>query len=490
MRFLDRERAALTRLLPGLDDSLRAVPLMTLEGPDSPGIGLFRKSGGPGLLAPAALQGRGASALEAVRVQRALGSRSPSLAVATTMHHFSMATLVGLSGTGEGLEWMLVQAVATDDLLMASGFAEGRSGHGILSPTMTATPTPEGLRVSGVKRPCSLARSMDLLTASVLVPRADGEGDELAVALIPADSEGLTVSGFWSSRFLAGAESEQVTLDGVLVPPDLLVRTACPPGERLDAVQTLGLVWFELLMTGSYLGAASALVERVLLNDRVPESERVALLVAVESAAASVEGLARRVDRGMPDGAWCDGSSSDRLSGDGSSSDRSSGDGSASDRSSGDGSASDRSSSGGPSSDRSSSGSSASGGSAFDRSSTDGSSSDRSSSGGSATDRSSSGGSASGSSMAGTSGSSTPDRAPLDDSALAESLYVRYGVQDALARIVPRAVELLGGLNFMSSDEIGHLAACTHGLALHPPSRSRMTGPLAAYLAGGPLTVA
>ncbi|WP_260463222.1 acyl-CoA dehydrogenase [Streptomyces sp. TRM72054] len=480
MRFLDRERAALTRLLPGLDDSLRAVPLMTLEGPDSPGIGLFRKSGGPGLLAPAALQGRGASALEAVRVQRALGSRSPSLAVATTMHHFSMATLVGLSGTGEGLEWMLVQAVATDDLLMASGFAEGRSGHGILSPTMTATPTPEGLRVSGVKRPCSLARSMDLLTASVLVPRADGEGDELAVGLIPADSEGLTVSGFWSSRFLAGAESEQVTLDGVLVPPDLLVRTACPPGERLDAVQTLGLVWFELLMTGSYLGAASALVERVLLNDRVPESERVALLVAVESAAASVEGLARRVDRGMPDGAWCDGSS-----GDGSASDRSSSGGSSSDRSS-----SDRASTGGPSSDRSSSGSSASGGSAFDRSSTDGSSSDRSSSGGSATDRSSSGGSATGSSMAGTSGSSTTDRAPLDDSALAESLYVRYGVQDALARIVPRAVELLGGLNFMSSDEIGHLAACTHGLALHPPSRSRMTGPLAAYLAGGPLTVA
>lgn len=377
MRFLDRERAALTKLLPGLDDSLRAVPLMTLERPGSPGIGLFRDSGGPGLLAPASLQGRGATALDAVRVQRALGSRSPSLAVATTMHHFSMATLVGLSNAGEGLEWMLVQAVATENQLMASGFAEGRSGAGILSPSMSATPTPEGLRITGVKRPCSLARSMDLLTASVLVPREDGEGEELAVALVPAASEGLSVSGFWSSGFLAGAESDQVTLDGVLVPPDLMVRTACPPGARLDEVQTIGLVWFELLMTGSYLGAASGLVERVLLNDRVPESERVALLVAAESAAASVEGLARRVDESTP-----------------------------------------------------------------------------------------------------------------DESTLAESLYVRYGVQDALSRIVPRAVELLGGLNFMTSDEVGYLAACTNGLALHPPSRSRMTGPLAAYLADGPLTVA
>lgn len=377
MRFLERERAALAKLLPGLDESLRALPLMTLEGPKSPGIGLFRESGGPGLLAPTAFQGRGATALETLRVQRALGSRSPSLAVATTMHHFSMATLVGLSDSGEGLEWMLVQGVASENRLMASGFAEGRSGTGILSPSMSATVTPEGVRITGVKRPCSLARSMDLLTASVMVPCEEGEGEELAVALVPAESEGLSVSGFWSSTFLAGAESDQVTLDNVLVPKELLVRTASPAGARLDEVQTAGLVWFELLMTGSYLGAASALVERVLLNDRVPDAERVRLLVEIEGATAAVEGLARRVDEGAP-----------------------------------------------------------------------------------------------------------------DESALADSLYARYTVQDALARIVPRSVELLGGLNFMTSDEVGYLAACANGLALHPPSRSRMTGPLSAYLADEPLTIA
>ncbi|MFJ2257772.1 acyl-CoA dehydrogenase [Streptomyces sp. NPDC087844] len=377
MRFLERERAALAKLLPGLDEGLRDLPLMTLEGADSPGIAMFRESGGPGLLAPTSFHGRGATALETLRVQRALGSRSPSLAVATTMHHFSMATLVGLSDSGTGLEWMLVQGVASDNRLMASGFAEGRSGSGILSPSMSATVTPEGVRISGVKRPCSLARSMDLLTASVMVPREKGEGQELAVALVPADSEGLSVSGFWSSSFLAGAESDQVTLDNVLVPKELLVRTATPAGAQLDAVQTAGLVWFELLMTGSYLGAASALVERVLLNDRVPDSERVRLLVEIEGMMAAAEGLARRVDEGSP-----------------------------------------------------------------------------------------------------------------DESALADSLYVRYTVQDALARIVPRAVELLGGLNFMTSDEVGYLAACANGLALHPPSRTRMTGPLSAYLADEPLTIA
>ncbi len=71
---------------------------------------------------------------------------------------------------------------------------------------------------------------MDLLTASVMVPCEEGEGEELAVALVPAESAGLSMSGFWSSTFLAGAESDQVTLDNVLVPKELLVRTASPPG--------------------------------------------------------------------------------------------------------------------------------------------------------------------------------------------------------------------------------------------------------------------
>ncbi|CAL9643483.1 Isobutylamine N-hydroxylase [Streptomyces sp. enrichment culture] len=377
MRFLERERATLAKLLPDLDPALREIPLMDLERPGSPGIRLFRDCGGPGLLVPESHQGRGAGALDALRVQRAIGSRSPSLAVATTMHHFSMATLVGLGALGDGLEWMLIEGVAAANRIIASGFAEGRSGAGILEPSMTATVTEDGVRVNGVKRPCSLARSMDLLTASVLVPREDGQGEELAVALVPAESEGLSVSGFWSSTFLAGAESEQVTLTDVLVPPELLLRTATPTGQQLDELQTAGLIWFQVLMTGSYLGAASALVERVLLNDRIPEHERVRLHVETEAAMATAEGVARRVDDG-----------------------------------------------------------------------------------------------------------------DLDESTLAQSLYVRYGVQDALARIVPRAVELLGGLNFMTSDEVGHLAACANGLALHPPSRSRMTGPLAAYLADQPLMIA
>ncbi|MER6945929.1 acyl-CoA dehydrogenase family protein [Nonomuraea sp. NPDC000554] len=369
MRFLERERATVAKLLPGLDESLRALPLMKLEGPDSPGIQLFRDSGGPGLLAPSDQQGLGATALDALRVQRALGSRTPSLAVATTMHHFSMATLIGLATTEGDLGSMLVEGVAAGNQLMASGFAEERPDAGILSPSMTATEGPDGPLINGVTRPYSLARSMDLLITSVMVSRSDGQGEELAVALVPAESEGLSVGG-------AGAESEQVTLDDVLVAPELLVRTSALDGQ-LDVLLTAGFAWFQLLMTGSYLGAASALVERVLLDNRVPESERVGLLVEAEGAMSAAEGVARRIDDGGP-----------------------------------------------------------------------------------------------------------------DESTLADSLCVRYYVQDALSRVVPRAVELLADLDSTASDEVGYLATCANELTLHPPVRSQMTGPLAAYLVDGPLTIA
>jgi alkylation response protein AidB-like acyl-CoA dehydrogenase len=289
MSYLERERQTLESLLPGLDAALAELPLELSERPGSPAIELFREAGGVGLLVPHQHHGMGASALEAVRVQRALGSRSPSLAVATTMHHFSMATLVALSEDGTGLEWMLMEGLTKDRQIMASGFAEGHPNRSILTPTLVARPEGDGVRLSGSKKPCSLSQSMDLLTASVVLPGSDGP--QMAVALVPAKSDGVSVRPFWRSSVLAGAESDEVVLDDVFVPGDLIVRTEAALGE-LDDLQTMGFVWFEMLMSASYIGAASALVERALACS-APSAVRVALAADLEAAALLVEGVAR-----------------------------------------------------------------------------------------------------------------------------------------------------------------------------------------------------
>jgi alkylation response protein AidB-like acyl-CoA dehydrogenase len=298
MRFLMRERATLEQLLPGLDSELAAVPLADLERPKSTALKAFRAAGGPALLVPSEHAGLGADAVQAVRVQRAVASRSPSLAVATTMHHFSVASLVETSTRSPGFEWMLLEAIARDGLLVASGFAEGRTGQAILSPTMRAEMRDGKVVLNGSKKPCSLAHSMDLLTASIALPTEDGTGEQMAVALIPKGTPGIAVKPFWNSFVLAGAESDEIVLTDVEIPTNLVVRTEVRPDQQLDDLQTAGFLWFELLMTASYTGVASALVERVLTAGKADASLRAEVAVEIEAVTATVEGVAAAVSRG------------------------------------------------------------------------------------------------------------------------------------------------------------------------------------------------
>jgi len=375
MSFLDLERDTCERLLPGLVKQLAEIPLLDLERPASPAIDLFRTAGGPGLVVPKAHKGLGATAVQAARVTRALAACSPSLAIATTMHQFSVASLVALAESSNGFEWMLLEGVAVDRRLMASGFAEGNPGQGILAPTMTARRDGANWRVSGAKRPCSLSRSMDLLTASVAMPAEDG-GSRLGVALIPAESPGIRIEPFWQSWVLAGAESDAVVLDDVEVHPDLVVYPEIGLDGQLDSLQTVGFIWFELLVTACYLGVAAGLVERVLQRGRGPVTERAALATTIEGAALMLDGAARTLDDGE-------------------------------------------------------------------------------------------GG----------------------EDALGRALVVRFAAADAIAGAVRTAVELLGGMAFVSSPEVAYLAAASHAIAFHPPSRTSAANGLAEWFAGRPLVI-
>jgi alkylation response protein AidB-like acyl-CoA dehydrogenase len=300
MRFLANERAVLERFLPGLDEKLRAVPFMDLESPGSPGIGLFRDAGGAGLVIPSLHGGGGASALQTAQLTRALATRSPSLAVATTMHQFSVASLVALAESSSDPTWMMLDAVARDRRLMSSGFAEGRTSQAILAPAMKGVWDGKNWRVSGRKQPCSLSRSMDLLTASVLLHHPE-QGERVAIALIPAASPGITIRPFWASPVLGGAESDSVILEDVEVHPDLIVELTLGLHGELDDLQTLGFVWFELLVAACYLGTAGALVEMVLDKGRAPVYERASLAMAYEAAALALDAAARDLDEGKGD---------------------------------------------------------------------------------------------------------------------------------------------------------------------------------------------
>jgi alkylation response protein AidB-like acyl-CoA dehydrogenase len=217
---------------------------------------------------------------------------------------------------------------------------------------------------------------MSLLTASVAVHGADGT-PELALALVPADAPGLSVHPFWGNDLLAGAESDEVRLEDVFVPADLVVRAGEDDPSKLDDLQTAGFVWFEMLISAGYLGAAAALVEQVLQRERGGTAERAALAMETEAAFGLLEGVARAT------------------------------------------------------------------------------------------------------------GSE-----PGDEAAVARVLVARYAVQDALPRIGARALELLGGMDFIRSARNAGTAAAVRALAFHPPARSAAREPLLRSFGGEPLVLA
>ncbi|MFF5566826.1 acyl-CoA dehydrogenase family protein [Streptomyces sp. NPDC012623] len=375
MRSLDRARELCEHYHPGLTKALESIPYAERESSGSPVIELFREHGGAGLMVPGAYGGLGADILDAIRVQRAVGSLSPSLAAATAMHHFTAAMLYDLAGTAGRLtdeQLAVLGGVAPRRLLMASGWAEGKTQQNILLPSVTAVPTADGFLLTGSKKPCSLAGSMDLLTVSIAVPGPNGP--ELALALVPSDSPGISVSPFWGNDVLAAAESDEVQLENTPVPAELVIRTSSEDPHRLDDLQTSGFVCFTLLISAGYAGAAGALVATVLERGRGSDGDRASLAIGSEAAFAQLEGAARAVRDG--------------LSG---------------------------------------------------------------------------------------------------EAAVAEVLVARYAAQRALVRTADRALDLLGGIDFIRGSDHTRLAASVRPLAFHPPGQSSAAEPLLSWFTGGPL---
>ena len=108
--------------------------------------------------------------------------------------------------------------------------------------------------------------------------------------LIPADSAGIERAPFWQTTALAGAESDQVTLTEVFVPEALIFYPQ--DGESMDPIQARGFVWFELLISASYLGAATNLAERAIARGRGTDEDRAGLAIELETMAAALEQVA------------------------------------------------------------------------------------------------------------------------------------------------------------------------------------------------------
>lgn len=291
-----REREILEQYIPGLFDYLDRTPLSDLESRGSDAIAKFKEFGGTALIVPKELGGSGATALEAVRAQRAIGSRSPSLGAATTMHHLSIASLIEFARGASEDDRALVKGLVEQHAVIASGFSEGTPGGSVFIPTMKAKRVGDVYVVNGSKKPCSLSGSMDLLTASVEVEGVGEKDGERAVALIPAGLDGMTVEKFWDTPFLEASQSDEVNLHDVQVPADLVLLNS---DDDPDGVHEMtGYLWFGMLISANYLGGATLLLEKMLAADKGDFEGYTRAAADIESSMAAIESVARAVDDG------------------------------------------------------------------------------------------------------------------------------------------------------------------------------------------------
>ncbi|MFF9818657.1 hypothetical protein [Streptomyces sp. NPDC014006] len=259
----------------------------------------LKDSGATRMLVPVRCGGTGASASAAVRFQLALGSMAPSAAIATTMHHYKIAALGRVAESGDAHARAILEDIAAGAKLIASGGAESTPGRDLRTLGSWATRDGEEYLVTGLKRPCSLSRSMDTLSLMVELRAPDGTPEGYAQAFVPADAAGVEREAFWQSPVFLSAESHAVRLSDVRVPHEGIFPLRGEVGRRFAADCYL---WFQLLISASYLGIACCLAEATATSRRAGAGRWTAAVERIRRLEAEVLDAARAVDDGRPVG--------------------------------------------------------------------------------------------------------------------------------------------------------------------------------------------
>ncbi|MHC0429715.1 hypothetical protein ACX6XY_05925 [Streptomyces sp. O3] len=292
-------RERLDGVADGLHAALAAGTTRDYERDAGPVFALLKRTRATAMLIPAECGGGGSTAEAAVRFQVALGSAAPSAAIATTMHHYKIAALGQVAAAGDEGARTILRDIARDARLIASGGAESTPGRDLGNLGSQAVRDAAGYRVSGLKRPCSLSRSMDMLSLMVELRAPDGSPDGFAQAFVDAGAEGVEREPFWHSSLFLAAESHTVRLSDVRVPRARVFPLRGESGRRF-AVDCYS--WFQLLISASYLGVAHCLAGAAPEGRRLGSRGWTGATAELRALESGLLDAARATDAGAPAG--------------------------------------------------------------------------------------------------------------------------------------------------------------------------------------------
>ena len=168
---------------------------------------------------------------------------------------------------------------------MSSPRARRASAAAARSPAPTARRVADGWRIDGRKTFASLSPALDAFVIPAAVEGAEAfEG--IGRFLVPR-GDGVRIESTWDPLGMRGTGSDDIVLEGVVVPEDALLyrQSALAPDPNASNANA----WFTLLLSSVYLGIADAALNFAAryAGARVP--------TALGRPLATVEGVQRRL---------------------------------------------------------------------------------------------------------------------------------------------------------------------------------------------------
>lgn len=219
----------------------------------------LREAGYLRLNIPKDLGGYGLTLAEVAREQQRLAHYAPATALAVNMHLYWTGVAADLRRFGDtSLEWLLREAAAGG--VFAAGHAEAGNDLPVLLSTARAERVEGGYRFWGHKQFGSLSPVWTRLGIHAM-DTSDPGAPKVVHAFVPRDAGGYTVEETWDTLGMRATRSDDIILDGVLVPDQYIARVV--PAGAIDPF--VGAVFANALLNFGAIYYAIALRARDLV---------------------------------------------------------------------------------------------------------------------------------------------------------------------------------------------------------------------------------
>jgi alkylation response protein AidB-like acyl-CoA dehydrogenase len=209
---------------------------------------------------PKEMGGRGFTLAEVCREQRRLAYYAPATALGINMHLYWIGIAADLWRAGDrSLEWLLREAAAGE--VFAAGHAERGNDIPVLLSTSVAKKVDGGFSFTGRKMFGSLAPVWTRYGMHGVWADAPG-GPQVVHGFLPRNAKGYRIVETWDTLGMRATRSDDVLLEGAVVPDKYIVRSL--PAGGADAFVVAVFAWALMGFANIYYGMAERARDLVL----------------------------------------------------------------------------------------------------------------------------------------------------------------------------------------------------------------------------------